>query len=468
MNPIIRQSATPPVDGSQDLESTVMREFGGLPLASENSLGWRLWNKRAFMWRLVYRTAIGALIIAFLIPKRFESTTQFVPSDSSSGGGASMLAGLVRSFTGGGSEGSGSGLASLPLDPSSILGTKTPGALYIEIIGSRTVQDALINKFDLRRVYRTRYYETARKTLTRKTDVLEDRKSGVISLTVTDSDPHRAAAMAQTYLDEMNRLSAQLNTSAAHRERVFIEQRLKTVNQDLEVAERNLSEFSSQNSAIDLKEQGKAMVDAAATLQGQLIASQAELRNVEQIYTSNNVRVKGLQARIQELQSQLQKLGDEGVGDSDSAEDATGNAVPGNAALYPSIRQLPLLARQYAEYYRQAKMQETIFEMLTQQYEMAKIQEAKEIPMIKVLDKPNIPERKSFPPRLLVILGFTSMAFLAGVAWTYSEMQWDRLPPGDSRKELLRTMYDHGKLWITNLSVRIRERLKLGSRHVSD
>ena len=455
MNPIIRPPDTPPLRGAPDLDNPVMREFDGIELPSERSLGWRLWHKRQFLWRLVYRTAVVALVIAFVIPKRYESTTQFVPSESSSGGGASMLAGLVRSFTGGGGEGSGSSLGSLPLDPSSLLGTKTPGALYIEIIGSRTVQDALIDKFDLRKVYHTHYYQTARKTLTKKTNVLEDRKSGVISLTVTDSDPHRAAAMAQTYLDEMNKLSAELNTSAAHRERLFIEQRLKTVKQDLDVAARNLSEFSSQNSAIDLKEQGKAMVEAAASLQGQLIATEAELKNVEQIYTSNNVRVRGLQARIKELQDQLQKMG----GDSVDATDGN-SETPGTAELYPSIRQLPLLARQYAEYYRQAKMQETIYEMLTQQYEMAKIQEAKEIPMIKVLDKPDVPERKSFPPRLLLVSGFTSMALLAGIVWTYGERYWEDLPAGDSNKELLRTMYGHGKLSVTNLTSRVRQRLK--------
>jgi len=455
VNPIIRPPDTPPLRGAPDLDNPVMREFDGIELPSERSLGWRLWHKRQFLWRLVYRTAVVALVIAFVIPKRYESTTQFVPSESSSGGGASMLAGLVRSFTGGGGEGSGSSLGSLPLDPSSLLGTKTPGALYIEIIGSRTVQDALIDKFDLRKVYHTHYYQTARKTLTKKTNVLEDRKSGVISLTVTDSDPHRAAAMAQTYLDEMNKLSAELNTSAAHRERLFIEQRLKTVKQDLDVAARNLSEFSSQNSAIDLKEQGKAMVEAAASLQGQLIATEAELKNVEQIYTSNNVRVRGLQARIKELQDQLQKMG----GDSVDATDGN-SETPGTAELYPSIRQLPLLARQYAEYYRQAKMQETIYEMLTQQYEMAKIQEAKEIPMIKVLDKPDVPERKSFPPRLLLVSGFTSMALLAGIVWTYGERYWEDLPAGDSNKELLRTMYGHGKLSVTNLTSRVRQRLK--------
>lgn len=453
MNPIVRQPVDAPENGARDLDNTVIREFDRFELQSENSFAWRLWHRRAFLWRLFYRTALVALVIAFVIPKRFESTTEFVPSDSSSGGGASMIASLVRSFSGGGSSGSDSGLGSLPLDPSSLLGAKTPGALYIEIIQSRTVQDALIDKFDLRKVYHTRYYETARKTLTKKTEVTEDRKSGVISLTVTDSNAHRATAMAQAYLDQMNKLSADLNTSAAHRERLFIEQRITTVKQDLDTAARNLSQFSSQNSAIDLKEQGKAMVEAAASLQGELIATQAELKNVEQIYTSNNVRVRGLQARIAELQKQLQKLG--------GADDPASNNVDETTSapdLYPSIRQLPLLARKYAEYYRQSKIEETIYEMLRQQYEMAKIQEAKEIPMIKVLDEPDVPERKSFPPRLLIILGFAAMALFFGIASIYGEMYWERLPAGNSNKELLRTIYGHGKLSVLRVTAGLKER----------
>ncbi len=431
----------------------MLHEIHGVELHASRNLGWRLWQQRRFLWRLIYRSAIAALIVAFLIPRRFESTTEFVPSEPSSGGGAGMLASLVRSFAGGGA-GSGSSIGSLPLDPSSLFGAKTPGALYMEIIGSRTVQDALIDKFDLRRVYHTRYYETARKKLRKKTDVLEDRKSGVISLTVTDSDPHRAAAMAQAYLDEMNRLSAELNTSAAHRERVFIEDRLKTVKQDLDTAARNLSEFSSRNSTIDLKEQGKAMVEAAATLQGQLIAAQSELKSIEQIYTPNNVRVRGLQARIAELQSQLQKLG----GEAPTKQSEDNDSVA--PALYPSIRQLPLLARQYAEYYRQAKMQETIYEMLTQQYEMAKIQEAKEIPMIKVLDQPEVPERKSFPPRLLIILGCSVLAFACGVVWIYGQMCWEALPAGSSNRELMRTIYASGRRSAKDGASTLRDRWK--------
>src|SRR6185312_14547545 len=121
---------------------------------------------------------------------------------------------------------------------------------------------------------------------------------------------------------------------------------------------------------------GKAMVDAAAALQGQLIAAQAQLSGLQQIYTDNNVRVRAAEAHVEELQKKLNELGGAG----------TQSDLESNNSLYPSIRKLPLLGVTYADLYRQTKIQETVYELLTQQYELAKMQEAKEIPTVKVLD----------------------------------------------------------------------------------
>src|SRR5438874_1730942 len=118
--------------------------------------------------------------------------------------------------------------------------------------------------------------------------------------------------MAEAYVEELNRLVAELSTSSARRERLFLEGRLKAVNQDLEVAEKEFSQFSSKNTAIDIKEQGKAMVEAAATLQGQYIAAQSELEGLKQIYTDNNVRIRSVKARIAELKHQLERIGGKG------------------------------------------------------------------------------------------------------------------------------------------------------------
>ena len=175
---------------------------------------------------------------------------------------------------------------------SDLLGVKSSGALFVGIVGSQTVQDRVIRDFDLQRVYRDSKIEDARKDLAEHTEVSEDRKSGIITIGVTDHDPKRAAGMAKAYVGELDRLVAQVSTSSARRERIFLEGRLETVKSDLDLTAKNFSQFASKNTAIDIPAQGKAMVEAAAILQGRLIAAQSELSGLQQIYTKNNVRVR--------------------------------------------------------------------------------------------------------------------------------------------------------------------------------
>jgi len=276
---------------------------------------------------------------------------------------------------------------------SELLGLKSTSDLLVGVLSSRTVEDKLIQKFDLRKVYGARRMEDARKALAASTDVSVDRKSQIITITVTDDSPQRATAMAQAYVEELNRTLAEVSASSARRERIFLEGRLQAVNRDLEAAEKDFSQFASKNTAIDIKEQGKAMVEAAATLQGELIAARSELEGLRQLYADGNVRVRSAQARAAELEDQLRKVG--GKEESTSLE----QAAPGDS-LYPSIRKLPLLGVTYADLYRKTKVQEAVFETLTQEYELAKVQEAKEIPSVKVLDSPNVPERNHFLPAL--------------------------------------------------------------------
>ena len=149
----------------------------------------------------------------------------------------------------------------------------------------------------------------ARKMLDQNTAISEDRKSGIITISVTDRDPQRAAAIANAYVDELNSLVAQLSTSAAHREREFLEDRLKVAKVDLDEASNQLAQFSSKNNTLDIQVEGKAMLDAAGSLAGQLIAAESELQGLRQIYTDNNARVRALNARVSELRKQLNKLG---------------------------------------------------------------------------------------------------------------------------------------------------------------
>src|SRR5262249_32857383 len=154
------------------------------------------------------------------------------------------------------------------------------GELFEGILKSRAVQDDVIGKFDLRKVYRDRYYKDAREDLESRTDVSIERKNGIIDIDVTDRDPKRAAAMAQEYIDQLNRVVIHVNTSSAGREREFLEGRLVQVKTDLENAEKGFSQFASKNTAVDIPAQGKAMIEAGAALQGQLIVAQTEYESL--------------------------------------------------------------------------------------------------------------------------------------------------------------------------------------------
>lgn len=394
-----------------------------------------LWEARRFVLKAAILGLAIATLDAFLIPWQYESTTRLMPPDSRSLSNLSMLAAL---------PGQAAGLGGFAGD---LLGIKSTGALFMGVLRSRTVLDRIVNRFGLNKVYGTKLQKDARTKLLKKTSIEEERKSGIITLTVTDRDPKRAAAIASAYVEELDILMAQLSTSSARRERVFLEERLKTVREDLESAEQDLSQFASKNGTIEITEQTKAMVGFAATLEGRLIAAQSELEGLKQIYTESNVRVRSAQARVTELRSQLQKL----VGNAADAALPGGNESrsdnPG-----PTLRQLPIVGVKYADKFRHLKVEEVVFETLTKQYELAKVQEAKEIPTVKVLDPADVPEHKSFPPRLLIMKLGTLCAIIVAVLWTLGSASWREIDQKDSRKVFAREVFGTVKAELKRVS----------------
>jgi uncharacterized protein involved in exopolysaccharide biosynthesis len=386
-----------------------------------------LWNQRRFLLRLTGFGLVLGTLIAFLIPKRYESTTRLMPPDQSNPGMAMLSAALGSGRSGG----SGSATGSIGAMAGDLLGMKTSGDLFIGILQSRSVEDDLINKFDLRKLYHDRYFKDARDDLESKTDISSDRKSGIIKIRVTDHDPKRAAAMAGEYVAELDRLVAKVNTTSAHREREFLEGRITEVQRDLESAEKQFSEFASKNTALDIPSQGKAMIEAGAALKGQLIVAEMELQGMRQIYSDNNIRVRGLQARVDEIQKQLQQFG----GTSDAPADTPHQKD--DQSLFPSLRRLPVLGVNYADLYRNTKIQEAVFETLTQEFELAKVQEAKETPSVKLIDPPDVPEKHSYPLRSWVILGGALLFLLSGAVWIFGVEHWERIDANDPGKAFL-------------------------------
>jgi capsule polysaccharide export protein KpsE/RkpR len=398
---------------------------------------WLLWRERRLFFNVAWKTGVLSALIALMLPVHYEGVARIVPGESS-GGGAGM-SGLLGKIMGGGGGGGGIGLG---LDAAGLLGMKTPGAFYIEVLKSRSLQDRMIDRFDLRHHYwkfsqwYTHDYYTTRKKLADFTNIEEDKKSAVITLAVTDYDPNMAARIANAYVEELNKAAADLNTGDAHRERVFLEGRLTEAKQDLDDASRALSQYSSKNTLMDPQTQGKAMVDAAARVQGEIVATEAELKGLQQIYSDDNTRVRTLKARLGVLQSQMKSMqgkGAAGAGEGDSS------------AGFPSMTQLPVLGYTYYDLYRQAKIRETVYEFLTQQYELAKVQEAKELPSVRVMDPAIKPERKSSPKRTLIVVLSVLGAWVLAAFFVLGRNKWDQRPPNDSLRMLGAEVADEGR-----------------------
>jgi uncharacterized protein involved in exopolysaccharide biosynthesis len=406
-----------------------------------------LWDSRRDLIRAAAIGLVASTLIAFLIPKSYTSTTQLMPPETQSASGMAMMAALAAK--------GGGALTGMAGD---LIGIRSTGALFVGVLRSQTAQDRLIQEFGLQKVYQKKLVTDARTRLDENTSITEDHKSGLISISVTDHDPKRASALANGYVDQLNSLVVELSTSSAHRERVFLEERLKVAKRDLDDAGNQLAQFSSKNNTLDMQTEGKAMLDAAGTLAGQMIVAQSELEGLRQIYTDNNPRVRSLNARVGELRKQLDKLGGT---PGDTAKAANSSPEVSNGMPYPTIRSLPLLGAKYADYYRRAKIQETIFELLTGQYELAKVEEAKETPSVKVLDPAQVPEKKSFPPRLLIMFFGTFLGFTMSMVWVLGEERWHAADPADPRKILAKEV-------VATLKARAQWLSRNGTSHSAD
>jgi capsule polysaccharide export protein KpsE/RkpR len=379
------------------------------------------WDNRSIFVYVAASAFLISLVVALLLPKQYESHARLMPPEQANSG-AAMLAALVGKGAGGG----GSGLAGLA---GSLLGVKNSSALFVALLRSGTVGSHLIERFDLRHVYHKRYRSDAAKKLARETTITDDAKSGVITIVVTDRSPSRARDLAQGYLDELNDLLAKVNTSSARREREFIEQRLKTVQDELQRAQIDLSEFSSKNATIDVKEQTRAMVDAGAKLQGLLIVSESELDSLRQVYGDDNVRVRAAIARTSLLRRELER--ESGQNGGDLAQNNIDASHP-----YPTLRQLPQLGVRWANLYRSVRIHETVFDLLSEQYETARIEEVKSIPTVSVIDIPGLPERKSGPHRILIVLISTILSMVLTGIFLLMRRSWTAMRIDDPRRML--------------------------------
>ena len=398
-------------------------EPSGLSSVDHRSTGlqlvWHLWCSRFRIAKFAAAGLILGIVIALVSPVKFESTARILPPESR-GGALGLLASVASGSSSGSNASSSGGGAEAALAP---IGS---GSTYIAVLRSDTVEIRILDRFDLRTEYREKRTVDALEALAKNVSVEEDRRLGVITLKVTDRDPKRAADIGNAFIEELNTSLSDLDTSAAHRERVFLEQQLKVIKQQLADAEKSQAEFSTKNATLDLKDQAHVEMEAAGKVNAELVAAEAELNSLRVVFGDKHVRVRAAESRVARLRQELDAMS--GAASASSGPSNTG---------FPSLRKLPGLGMSYADLYRQTRILESVYETLTKQYELAKVQEAKEIPRVRVLDPARVPERKSEPKRTAIVVVSTILAGLAGMAWIVGLWYWVRVDESDPTKALI-------------------------------
>jgi len=375
----------------------------------------RCWERRRLVFGILFAGILLSLLLALLSPTRYTSTTTVVAA-----GDTSPSSRLMSMMASSGSVGS-IGSAALGLD--------IPGELYVSILQSRSVSDPLIARFDLMHYYHARLIMDARRSLAADTKIEADRKSGLITISVTAGTPVLASNIAQQYVVELNRVVNDSSTSSARRERIFLEARLKDVKQELDDSSKALSQFSTKSRTIDMPTQARSMVDAGLKLQGELIESRSQLAALRQTYSEDNSRVRAVEARNAELQRQIDEL--DGLNRKRSTSDET------DKSGYPSAMELPSLGLTYYDLERKVRVDEALWEALTKQCETAKVEEAAETPVVRVLDIANVPERKSGPHRSLILVVGALLSLLVAFIFVFAETVWEAMGSEDEPKKLI-------------------------------
>jgi uncharacterized protein involved in exopolysaccharide biosynthesis len=353
-------------------------------------------GKKMILW-IVFAAILISIIVSLILPKMYTATARILPPQESNSG----LSGLLSQT--GGALG---GLAS------SFIGGESSADLYVGILESRSVADVLIKKFELKELYDKEYLEDVYRKLNKRTAIQVSRKTQIIDVAVEDRDPQRAADMANTFVDALDRINRMVNITEGQRKRVFLESRLQKVKEDLLSAESDLKVFQEKYKLISISDQARAAIDGAAKIKGEIILAETELEVLKQFGTERQNEAVMLKSKIAELKKQLTKMerGEPGKGASGKS-----NMKEENHDLYIPFSELPELGMQLTRLMREAKIQEEVFKLITTQHELAKIEEAKDVLTIQVLDRAVPPDKKSSPKRSLIVILSTLIAFFLSV-----------------------------------------------------
>jgi len=368
--------------------------------------------------RFMLATTVLTVIVVYLVMKpMYTAEAVFLPPQNTPGRGMAQLASQL------GVLGVASGLG----------GVKSPGQIYIGILGSRTIADTLIKRFDLQRVYKKKRLSDTEKELKDRSKFV-DGKDTLITIKVEDHDPRRAADIANGYLDALHDQNGKLALTDSAQRRLFFQQQLEREKDALEDAEVDLKKTQEKTGLIAPGGQTFAEIQASSDIRAQIVSRQIELAALKQSATDQNPSVIRLQTEIAGLQAQQKKF-----------ESGTERRQPGNMQL-PTAK-MPALALEYVRKQREVKYHETLFELIAKQYETARLDEAQDAPLLQVVDPSRIPDKKSGVPRVLLVIIGCFLGILLGSAWVLSVAFLARLREMPSSREKLNALKQASTAW---------------------
>jgi tyrosine-protein kinase Etk/Wzc len=382
---LIEKRETLPQAGSDPSELQRIPDEGGIDLIELATLLLR--GKKTILRFAIVFSLLTAIVVYLVMKPMYMAEAIFLPPQSSPGSGMSQLASQL------GSLGAIGGLA----------GLKSPGEVYLGILGSRTIADKMIERFDLQKVYKTKRLSDTEKRLKNSSKFILG-KDTLITISVEDHDPKRAADLANGYLDNLRLQNGRLALTEASQRRLFFEQQLEREKNALADAEVNLKKTQEHTGLIIPAGQAQVQIEEMAQIRAQIASHQVELAALRQGATDQNPQVVRLQTQIVGLQQELQKL------QSDPSQHQ-----PGSVQL--STAKVPELALEYVRKQREVKYHEVLFELIAKQYEAARLDESREAPLLQVVDRAMVPDKKSGPPRMLLILAGCMLGAFAGVSW---------------------------------------------------
>lgn len=356
-------------------------------------------------------TGLAAMAISLVMTPNFTGTAKIMPPQQQQSSGLAAMLGQLGGLAGA---------------ASSMAGLKNPNDLYVGMLGSRTVADNLINRFKLKERYESKTMDDARLALDKASDISSGKKDGLISISVTDEDPKFAADLANAYVDELTKLTQTMAVTEAAQRRLFFEKQLKDTKEQLADAEVAMRKMQEKTGMIQPDGQVQAIISNIAQLKGTIAAKEVQLKAMSTFATGQNPDVLRTQEELRGLQAQLAKL-------ERSQPSRDGDF------MVPTGK-IPEAGVEYVRALRNVKYFETLFEMLAKQYELAKIDEAKDSSVIQVLDKAIPAERRSKPKRALmtiagfmaggvlgVLLAFISESFVRSRKDPQNSFRWQEL-----------------------------------------